>query len=99
MIIKSSIPKSLILLKIKALNAALSVLILVDQKLIRKKDVRPISSHPRNKTNRLPPRTKMHILIINKLINKNNRSTCGSYRKYENVYTKTLNPIDKISIT
>jgi hypothetical protein len=92
-------PRSLILLKINALNAALSVLIFVDQKLIRKNDVSPISSHPKNKTNKFPPKTSMHILIINKLINKNNLSTCGSYRKYENVYINTAKPMDKISVT
>ncbi len=77
-ITNKSIPRSLTLLKIKALKAALRVLILVDQKLIRKNDVKPISSQPKNKTNRLPPNTKIHILIMNKLINKNNRSTWGS---------------------
>jgi hypothetical protein len=74
-IIKINKPRSLILLKINALNAALSVLILVDQKLIKKNEVRPISSHPKNKTNKFPPNTSIHILIINKLINKNKRST------------------------
>jgi len=74
-IIKISIPRSLILLKINALKAAFSVLIFVDQKLIKKNDVNPINSHPKNKTNKLPPITKIHMLIINKFINKNNRST------------------------
>lgn len=80
-IIKIKIPKSLILLNKNALNAAFNVLIFVDQKLIKKNEVRPINSHPKNKTNRLPPKTSIHILIINKLINKNNRSTWGSYLK------------------
>jgi hypothetical protein len=74
-IININIPKSLILLNKKALKAAFKVLIFVDQKLIKKNDVSPINSHPKNNTNRLPPITKIHILIINKLINKNKRST------------------------
>jgi hypothetical protein len=41
--------KSLVLLKEYALNAALSVPTLADQKLIKKKDVKPIISHPKNK--------------------------------------------------
>jgi hypothetical protein len=69
------IPKSLILLKINALKAALRVLIFVDQKFIKKNDVRPINSQPKNNTNKLPPITNIHILIINKFINKNKRST------------------------
>lgn len=98
-IIKIKIPKSLILLNKNALNAAFKVLILVDQKLIKKNDVNPINSHPKNITNKFPPTTRMHILIINKFINKNNRSTCGSYRKYENVYNKTQTPMDRINAT
>jgi len=74
-IIKTKIPKSLILLNKNALNAAFKVLIFVDQKFIKIKDVRPISSHPIKSTKILPPKTRMHILIINKLININNRST------------------------
>ncbi len=81
------------------MKAALSVLILVDQKLIKKNDVKPINSHPKNNTNKLPPITKIHILIINKLINKNKRSTCGSYLKYEKVYNNTFKPIDKTRVT
>jgi len=92
-------PKSLILLNINALKADFKVLILVDQKLIKKNDVKPINSHPKNRTNKFPPNTKIHILIINKLINKNKRSTCGSYLKYENVYIITQNPIDNIKDT
>jgi len=76
--INNKIATSLILIKINALNAAFKVLIFVDQKFIKKKDVKPISSHPKNKTNKLPPKTKIHILTINRFINKNKRSTCGS---------------------
>jgi len=68
-------PKSLNLLNKNALNAAFNVLILVDQKLIKKNEVNPISSQPKNKTKTLPPITSMHILIINKFINNNSRST------------------------
>jgi SRSO17 transposase len=81
------------------LNAAFNVLIFVDQKFIKINDVKPISSQPKNKTNKLPPKTKIHMLIINKFINKKRRSTCGSYRKYENVYAITHKPIDNINET
>jgi len=43
---KLIIPTSLNLLKINALNADLLVNVFVNQKLIKKKDVIPISSHP-----------------------------------------------------
>ena len=77
-IINNNKPKSLTLLKTKALNAALSVPIRVDQKLIKKNDVNPINSQPKKITNKLPPTTSMHILIINRFIKRNRRSTCGS---------------------
>lgn len=48
---------SLILLKIKALNALLSVAILLVQKLISRNDVIPISSHPSNSVNHDPDMT------------------------------------------
>lgn len=80
-IINISIPKSLILLNKKALKAAFNVLIFVDQKFIKKNDVNPINSHPKKRTNKLPPNTNIHILIINKFMNKNKRSTWGSYLK------------------
>ena len=76
--VKIKIPKSLILLNINALKAAFNVDIFVDQKLIKKNDVKPISSQPRNKTNKLPPTTNIHILIIKRLMNKKSLSTCGS---------------------
>jgi hypothetical protein len=75
---------SLNLLKTNALKADLTVDILVDQKLIKKKDVKPISSQPKNKTKKLPLITKQIILITNEFINKINLSTFGSYLKYEN---------------
>jgi hypothetical protein len=70
--------KSLVLLKEYALNAALSVPTLADQKLIKKKDVKPIISHPRNKLTKLPEETKKTILIINIFKNKINLSIRGS---------------------
>jgi hypothetical protein len=73
------------LLKTYALNAALSVPIREDQKLIKKKDVNPINSQPKNKTKKLPLETNKIILITKKLINNNNLSTFGSYRKYEKI--------------
>ena len=70
--------KSLNLLNEKALNADLNVPILTDQKLIKKKDVIPIISHPKNKLTKLPEDTRKTILIINKFKKTNNLSTNGS---------------------
>jgi hypothetical protein len=76
---------SLNLLKTKALKADFNVDILVDQKLIKKKDVNPINSQPKNKTKKLPLVTKHIILITKQLIKSINLSTLGSYLKYEKV--------------
>lgn len=73
--------KSLTLLKENALKAALNVLDLVTQKLIRKKEVKPINSHPKNSIIKLPENTKNTILTINKLNKIINLSTKGSYLK------------------
>ena len=85
----NSIPKnrnkSLTLLNENALNAALKVPTLVDQKLIKKKDVKPINSQPKNITIKFPEETNKIMLIINAFKNNNKRSTKGSYLKYENV--------------
>jgi hypothetical protein len=81
--------RSLVLLNEYALNAALSVPTREDQKLIKKKDVKPIISHPKNKLIRLPEETKKTMLIINIFKKRTNLSTKGSYLKYEKVYTYT----------
>lgn len=73
--------KSLILLKEKALNAAFSVLTLLTQKLIKKKDVKPIISQPRNSIIILPDDTKNSMLIIKEHKKSKNLSTRGSYLK------------------
>lgn len=73
--------KSLNLLNENALKADLKVPIRVDQKLIKKKEVIPIISQPKNKLTKLPDETKKTILIINKFKNTNNLSTSGSYLK------------------
>jgi hypothetical protein len=80
-------------LKENALKAAFRVPTLVDQKLIKKKDVKPINSQPKNITIKLPDDTNKIILIINKFKNKINLSTKGSYLKYEKVYIYTKTPI------
>lgn len=77
---------SLNLLKTKALKAAFNVDILVDQKFIKKKEVKPINSHPKNKTKKLPLVTKHIILITKQFIKSINLSTLGSYLKYEKAY-------------
>jgi hypothetical protein len=76
-----NIKKSLTLLKVKALNADFRVATLVVQKLIKKKDVRPISSQPKNNIIVLPEVTKKIILITKDNINSKNLSTRGSYLK------------------
>jgi len=77
---------SLNLLNTKALKAAFKVEILVDQKLIKKNDVKPISSQPKNKTKKLPLVTNNIILMTKQFIKSINLSTLGSYLKYENAY-------------
>jgi hypothetical protein len=75
--------KSLTLLNVNALNADFKVAALVVQKLIKQKDVNPISSQPKNSIIVLPDATKKIILITNDNINSKNLSTKGSYLKYE----------------
>lgn len=69
------------MLKEKALNADFKVLIFVTQKLIKKKDVNPINSQPKNSIIKFPEETKSNILIIKEQINNKNLSTKGSYLK------------------
>jgi hypothetical protein len=69
------------LLNENALNADLNVLIRVTQKLIKKKEVNPIISQPKNKFIKLFDVTKKTILIINKFKKTTKRSTFGSYLK------------------
>lgn len=70
--------KSLTLLKINALNAALKVPVLVVQKLINKKEVKPINSQPKKSIIKLPEDTKKIILTTNDNKNNKNLSTKGS---------------------
>jgi hypothetical protein len=70
--------KSLNLLKENTLNADLNVLILVVQKLIKKNDVKPINSQPKNNTIKLPAVTRIIILIIKLFNNIKSLSTRGS---------------------
>jgi len=78
------IKKSLILLNENALNAAFNVPTLVTQKLINKKEVKPIISQPKNIMIKLPDETKNNILTIKEHKNNKNLSVRGSYLKYEN---------------
>jgi hypothetical protein len=73
------------------LKAAFNVPILVAQKLIKKNEVKPIISQPKNSIIVLPAKTKNTILITKVFNNNINLSTKGSYLKYENayIYTKT----------
>ena len=52
-----------------------------------------MSSQPKNNIIKLPEETRNIILIINEHKNKINRSTNGSYLKYENAYIYTNKPI------
>jgi hypothetical protein len=66
------------LLKENALKAAFKVPTLLTQKLIRKNDVKPMSSQPKNNIIILPEETKKIILIIKEHKNNINLSTKGS---------------------
>jgi hypothetical protein len=68
-------------LKVNALKAAFNVATRVDQKLIKKNDVKPISSQPKKRTTKLPLETNKTMLITNKLMSNIKRSTFGSERK------------------
>jgi len=72
---------SLNLLNVKALKAALRVPTRVAQKLIKRKEVRPINSQPSSTINMLPDKTRRTILHTNELIIIIKRSTFGSYLK------------------
>jgi hypothetical protein len=72
---------SLILLKKNALKLDLTVPLLVLQKLIKKKDDKPIDSQPKNSVNKLLLKTSMIILKINQFISRVNMSSCASYFK------------------
>jgi hypothetical protein len=73
-----NINKSLTLLKEKALKDDFIVAVLVVQKLIRRNDVIPINSHPKNNMIVLPDVTKKTILITKERVNNKNLSTRGS---------------------
>jgi len=81
MIKAASIKLSLTLLNTRAFKADLSVFSLAPQKLIKKKEVTPISSQPKNKTIKLPERTNKIILLTNSNNKATSLSTLGSYLK------------------
>jgi hypothetical protein len=80
-IIKKNKKKSLILFKTYALKPALSVATRVVQKLIKKKELKPINSQPKKSITKLLDITKKIILITKKFIKSKNLSTNGSYLK------------------
>jgi ribosomal protein S3AE len=61
---------SLAKLKVKALILDFKVAFLLVQKFIKKNEVKPINSHPKNKVKKLFPNTNIIILKI-KLFNQN----------------------------
>ena len=81
MTIDINIKTSLNLLNEQALKADFNVPILLDQKLIKKKEVIPIISQPRNITIILPELTSKTILKIKEFNNNSSLSTKGSYLK------------------
>lgn len=72
---------SLSLLNEKALKADLRVEDLSPQKLIKKKEVRPMSSQPKKKTTRFPEFTSTSMLAIKALMRETRRLMWGSYLK------------------
>lgn len=80
-IINTNKKKSLILLNENALNADFKVAVFATQKLIKKKEVKPINSQPKNSIIKFPADTKNNILIIKESKNNKNLSTRGSYLK------------------
>lgn len=78
---KNNRKTSLSLLNTNAFIAAFSVPRLVVQKFIRKKDVSPINSHPKNKEIQLSETTKIDIAITNQFKNSKNLSAFGSFLK------------------
>ncbi len=72
---------SLNLLKEKALKADFRVEDLSPQKLIKKKEVRPMSSQPKKKTTRFPELTRTSMLAIKAFISEISRLMWGSYLK------------------
>jgi len=91
--IKIKIRKSLNLLNEKALNADFKVAVFAVQKFIRKNEVNPISSQPKNSIIKFPEDTKNTILITKESKNNKNLSTKGSYLKYEKAYMYTYKAI------
>ena len=79
--IKINTKQSLILLKIKALKLDLRVPRLLFQKLIKKKEVNPINSQPKNNVNKLFAKTRHNILKINQFNNKIKEFSLASYLK------------------
>jgi hypothetical protein len=70
---------SLSLLKIKALNALLSVVIFPFQKLMSKKEVTPIISHPKTKTNQLEAHKRVIIESTKDFKKITNKIILGSF--------------------
>jgi hypothetical protein len=54
----------------------------VVQKFIKKKDVRPMSSQPKNMSIQLSATTRVAIEITNQFMNNKNLSALGSFLKY-----------------
>jgi len=79
--IKNKNETSLNLLKEKALKADFKVAFRVVQKFIKMKEVKPISSQPKNIIKVFPDITKKTMLIINKSRKITSFGTEGSYRK------------------
>lgn len=73
---------SLTKLKAKALKLDLITPLRLFQKLIKKKDVKPISSQPRKIVKKLPPKTRIIILKIKKFNQHKKFDSSASPLKY-----------------
>ena len=80
-IIEKKIKRSLDLLNEKALKAALRVETFVAQKFIKRNEVNPINSQPKNNIIKFPEETKKTILATKRFKKSIRRSTDGSYLK------------------
>jgi hypothetical protein len=83
------IAASLILLKLRAFIALFKVVILLDQKLMSRNEVIPISSHPRNRVTQDPESTRSVMDQPNSFKKTKKFTIFFSNLIYEKAYAKT----------
>jgi len=94
--IKNNKKTSLALLKANAFIAAFNVPRRLVQKFIRKNEVRPINSQPKNSNIQLSDTTKRHIEITNQFKKSKKRSALGSFLKYVREYATAHTPMEVV---